>query len=56
VERDGGTWFELCLLHCLIPRHRGMARPQVAGGEDDLQIWRVAVNILNKLFTTADKG
>jgi hypothetical protein len=36
--------------------HHGMARPQVANGEDDLQIWRVAVNILNKQSRRADKG
>jgi hypothetical protein len=33
-----------------------MERPQVADGEDDLQIWRVAVNILNKQSQTADRG
>jgi hypothetical protein len=33
-----------------------MARPQVADGEDGLQIWRVAANILNKQSRTADKG
>jgi hypothetical protein len=26
-----------------------MAHPQVADGGDNLQIWRVAVNILNKV-------
>jgi hypothetical protein len=31
------------------------ARPQVVDGGDILQIWRVAVNILNKSWT-ADKG
>jgi hypothetical protein len=31
-----------------------MAHPQVADGEDGLQIWRVAVNILSK--QAADKG
>jgi hypothetical protein len=30
------------------PCHHGMARPQVAGGGDDLQVWKVAANILNK--------
>jgi hypothetical protein len=38
------------------PCHHGMARPQVAGGGDGLQIWRVAGNILNKQSRTADKG
>jgi hypothetical protein len=33
-----------------------MARPQVADGGGGLQIWRVAVNILNKQPRTADKG
>jgi hypothetical protein len=28
-----------------------MARPQVADGGNTLQVWRVAANILNKLFT-----
>jgi hypothetical protein len=28
--------------------HHGMALPQVADEGDDLQIWRVAANILNK--------
>jgi hypothetical protein len=32
-----------------------MARPQVADGGDDLQIWRVAVNILNQQSRTVDK-
>jgi len=30
------------------PCHNGMARPRVADGGDDLQIWRVAANKLNK--------
>jgi hypothetical protein len=33
-----------------------MARPQVADGGDDLQLWREAANILNKQSRTADKG
>jgi hypothetical protein len=33
-----------------------MKHPQVADGGDDLQIWRVAVNILNKQSQTVDKG
>jgi hypothetical protein len=32
-----------------------MARPKVENGGDGLQIWRVAVNILNKQTRTADK-
>jgi hypothetical protein len=39
-----------------VPRHNGMAPPEVADGGDDLQMWRVAVNILNKQLRTADKG
>jgi len=31
-----------------------MARPRVADGGDGLQIWRVAVNILNKQLTMGD--
>jgi hypothetical protein len=38
--------------HC----HHGMARPQVADRGDDLQIWRVDANILNKQSRTADSG
>jgi hypothetical protein len=33
-----------------------MARPQVADEGDGLQIWRVAANILNKQWRTADRG
>jgi hypothetical protein len=38
------------------PCHHGMARRQVVGGEDGLQIWGQATNILNKHARTADKG
>jgi hypothetical protein len=38
-----------------VPCHHGMARPQVADGEDTLHVWMVAANILNKLSRTADK-
>jgi hypothetical protein len=38
-----------------IPCHHGMAHHQVVDGGEGLQIWRIAVNILNKL-RTADKG
>jgi hypothetical protein len=37
------------------PYHNGMARPQVEGSGDGLQIWRVAANILNKQSLIADK-
>jgi hypothetical protein len=33
-----------------------MADPQVADGKDDLQIWKVAVNILNKYSWRTHKG
>jgi hypothetical protein len=39
-------------VHC----HHGMARPRVADRGDGLQIWRVAVNMLNKQSRTADSG
>jgi hypothetical protein len=35
--------------------HSGMVHAWVVVGEDNLQIWRVAANILNK-SQTADKG
>jgi hypothetical protein len=38
------------------PCHHGLVHPQVVDGGDSLQIWRVAVNILNKQSQTADKG
>jgi hypothetical protein len=37
------------------PCHHGMARPQAADGGDAFQFWRVAANILNKQYRTADK-
>jgi hypothetical protein len=37
------------------PCQRGMARPQVSDGGGDLQLWRVAANILNKQARTADQ-
>jgi hypothetical protein len=39
-----------------VPCHHGMARPQLADGEDSFQIRRVAANILNKQSRTTDKG
>jgi hypothetical protein len=39
-----------------VPCHHGMAHPQVVDGGDDLRIWKVAVNILNKQSRTADMG
>jgi hypothetical protein len=48
-----GKYFRVVLW---VPCHYGMARPQVADGEDGFQIWRVAANILNKQLRKADKG
>jgi hypothetical protein len=40
-----------------VPYDHYMAHPrEVADGGDGLQIWRVAVNISNKLLRTADEG
>jgi hypothetical protein len=39
-----------------VPCHHGVARPQVADRGDGLQIWRVAANILNKQWWTANRG
>jgi hypothetical protein len=39
-----------------VPCHHDMVRPQVADGQNGLQIWRVAANILNKQSQTADRG
>jgi hypothetical protein len=36
--------------------HHGVARPQVPDDGEALQIWRVAVNILNKQSLIASKG
>jgi len=33
-----------------------MERPRIADGEDGLQIWRVAANVLNNQSRTTDKG
>jgi len=33
-----------------------MVHPQVVDGEEDLQVWRVAANMLNKQSQTANKG
>jgi len=38
------------------PSHHGMVCPRVADGGDSLQVWRVAVNILDKHMWTTDKG
>jgi hypothetical protein len=52
-------YFEyITIFRCVkwVPRHHGMARPQVADGGDALQIRRVAANISNKQSRTAEKG
>jgi len=33
-----------------------MAKPQVADGKDDLQIWTMVANILNNQWRTGHKG
>jgi hypothetical protein len=38
------------------PCHHGMGRPRVADGGDGLQIWRVAVNVLNKQLRQPLRG
>jgi hypothetical protein len=38
------------------PYHHSMAHRRVGAGGDGLQIWRVAVNILNKQSWMADGG
>jgi len=37
------------------PFAHGIAHPLVVNGEDSLQVWRVAVNMLNKQLWTANK-
>jgi hypothetical protein len=37
------------------PCHHGVAHPPVVVGEDGLQIWRIAANILNKKSWTTAK-
>jgi hypothetical protein len=49
--------FLYCLIHVKwVPCRQGMACPQVADGGEGLQIWRVAVNILNKQSQKANMG
>jgi hypothetical protein len=38
-----------------VPYYHGMTHPQVTDGGDDLQVWRVPANIMNKQSRTADK-
>jgi hypothetical protein len=38
-----------------VPGHHSMSCPQVADGGNTLQVWRVAMNILNTQSRTADK-
>jgi len=38
------------------PCHQDMARPLVTDGGDSFQMWRVAANISNKQWRTAEKG
>jgi hypothetical protein len=39
-----------------VPCHYSMVRPQVADGRNNLQLWRVAANTLNKQPQTANRG
>jgi hypothetical protein len=39
-----------------VPYHNSIACPQVVGGGDSLQIWRIAANIWNKQSWTANRG
>jgi hypothetical protein len=43
-----------CYVDPLSPQD--IARPQVADGEDGLQLWRIAANALNKQPRENDKG
>jgi hypothetical protein len=38
------------------PCHHGIARPQLADGEDGLQIWSLTANLLYKQSRKTDKG
>jgi hypothetical protein len=38
-----------------VPSHHGMSCPQVVDEGDGLQIWRIAANILNKQWHSADR-
>jgi hypothetical protein len=38
------------------PCHHSVAHPRVADGRDDLQLWRLAANILNKQPRTNARG
>jgi hypothetical protein len=48
--------FESCSDIMCVPNHDSMVHPEVAVGGDNLQIWRVAANILKKQLWTSDKG
>jgi hypothetical protein len=54
---DLGRFFSFLILYAhvmRVPCHHGMVRPQVADGGNGLQIWRVAVNIMNKQSRATD--
>jgi hypothetical protein len=38
-----------------VPGHHGMVHPQVAVGGDGLQVWRIAMNLLNKQLWAANR-
>jgi hypothetical protein len=44
------------LLHCVGPIHHGVACPWFVDGGDSLQMWRVAMIVLNKQLQTTVKG
>jgi hypothetical protein len=48
-EARGKLYFTCNVTHVRwVPFYDGVARPQVAVGGDDMQIWRAAINILRK--------
>jgi hypothetical protein len=53
VIKSGKCYDSACYVG---PCHHGMACSWVVDGGYSLQIWRVAVNILNNQLLTADKG
>jgi len=42
--------------HFVGPCHHGMTHSQVADGGNGHQMWRVAVNVLNKQLRTVDRS
>jgi len=49
------NYYYYCYFLCYVgPCHHSMASPRVAYG-DNLHMWRVTANVLNKQWRTADK-